>query len=158
MRRLAAVAALLLTVALLAATGFMVGQQRRAQAEEHARAEFAAAARQAVISLMSIDHADPEDSVRRIVDNSTDPFRAEFQSATDDFIKVSRDAKVTTTVTADAAAVRSMTGDSAVVLVAASSTVTPADGTAEPPRSWRLSVDLRRDGDQIKMSNVEFVG
>jgi Mce-associated membrane protein len=50
-----------------------------------------------------------------------------------------------------------MTDDSAVVLVSATSRVTNAAGAKQEPRAWRLSVDLQRDGGQIKMAKVEFV-
>ena len=53
--------------------------------------------------------------------------------------------------------VESMTDDSAVVLVSATSRVTNSAGAKQEPRSWRLSVNLERIGDQIKMSKVEFV-
>ncbi|ORA82532.1 hypothetical protein BST28_03055 [Mycolicibacter kumamotonensis] len=156
-RRLAAVAVVLCSCALLAFSAWMIRQHQHAQADQRHRAEFVAAARQVVVTLMSIDYNDAEGSVQRIVDNSTGPFRTEFQGAADDFIKVSKDAKVTTKATVNAAAVESMTPDAAVVLVAASSTVTNAAGAQEAPRRWRLTVDLQREGDQIKMSKVEFV-
>lgn len=155
--RLASVAAWLCIAALLAVSGFMITQQRTMQAEERNRAEFVAAARQVVVTLMSIDFNNPQDSVQRIVDNSTGPFREEFESAAGDFIRVAQDAKVTTKATANAAAVESVSADDAVVLVSASSTVTNAEGTDEAPKNWRLTVDLKRDGDQIKMARVEFV-
>jgi Mce-associated membrane protein len=50
-----------------------------------------------------------------------------------------------------------MTDDSAVALVSASSRVTNSAGAKQEPRSWRLSVNLQRDGGQIKMAKVEFV-
>ena len=56
-----------------------------------------------------------------------------------------------------AAALESRNGDSGVVLLAASSKVTNANGAQQDPRSWRMSVTLTRDGGQLKMSNVEFV-
>ena len=56
-----------------------------------------------------------------------------------------------------ATAVESMTDDSAVVLVAATSNVTNAAGAKQDPRPWRLSVSVARDGDQIKISKVEFI-
>jgi Mce-associated membrane protein len=64
---------------------------------------------------------------------------------------------VITEVTVNSTAVESMTNDSAVVLVSASSRVTNSAGAQQEPRSWRLSVNLQRDGGQIKMSKVEFV-
>ncbi|ORW66114.1 hypothetical protein AWC24_15810 [Mycolicibacter senuensis] len=155
--RPAAVAVVLGSCALLVLSALMIRQHQHAQAEQRNRAEFVAVARQVVVTLMSIDHNDAEGSVQRIVDNSTGPFRTEFQGAVDDFVKVSKDAKVTTKASVNAAAVESMTPDSAVVLVAASSTVTNAAGADDAPRRWRLTVDLQREGDQIKMSKVEFV-
>lgn len=149
--------ALLCAVAMSVTSGYLVWSHQRQVAGLHNRAEFAAAAKQVAITLMSIDAADPAAGVQRILDNSVDPFRASFQSAADDFVKVAKDAKVTTKATANAAAVKSATADSALVLVTATSTVTDANGVTEPPRSWRLSVELQRDGDRIKMSNVEFL-
>ncbi|MEB3030325.1 VirB8/TrbF family protein [[Mycobacterium] nativiensis] len=156
-RRLAAVAVVVCSCALLALSALMIRQHRHVQADQRQRAEFVAVARQVVVTLMSIDYNDAEGAVQRIVDNSTGPFRTEFQGAAEDFVKVSKDAKVTTQATVNAAAVESMTPDSAVVLVAASSTVTNAAGAEDAPRRWRLTVDLQREGDQIKMSKVEFV-
>lgn len=156
-RRVAAVAVVLASCVLLVLSALMIRQHRHTQAEQRNRAEFVAVARQVIVTLMSIDHNDAEGGVQRIVDNSTGPFRTEFQGAAEDFIKVSKDAKVTTKATVNAAAVESMTPDSAVVLVSASSTVTNAAGAEDAPRRWRLTVDLQREGDQIKMSKVEFV-
>lgn len=149
--------AVLCTCALLAASAYMTWHHRQAVGEQQRAAEFAAAARQIVVTLMSIDSTKAKDDVQRIIDSSTGQFRDDFQSAADDFIKVSQDAKVSTKATVQGAAVKSMTDDSAVVLVAARSTVTNAAGANEEPRSWRLSVNLARDGGQIKMSSLEFV-
>jgi Mce-associated membrane protein len=35
--------------------------------------------------------------------------------------------------------------------------VSNAASEKQDPRSWRLSVDVSRDGDQIKLAKVEFV-
>ncbi|MCV7247231.1 hypothetical protein H7J07_03025 [Mycobacterium koreense] len=156
-RRIAVATSLVVTAALFGASGYMLWQHHRAQQVEQARAEFTAAARQNVVNLMSIDFTDPTDDVRRIVDSSTGDFRDDFEYAAEDFVKVAEDAQVTTTATVDSAVVESMSGDTAVVLVTADSTITNAAGAKEEPRRWRLSVDLQRDGDQIKMSKVEFV-
>ncbi|MGE2834716.1 hypothetical protein [Mycobacterium sp. SMC-4] len=156
-RTIAGSVALFCAAAMAATSGYLVWDHNRHLDEMHSRAEFVAAAKQVAVTLMSIDVNDAEGGVQRILDNSVDPFRSDFASAAEDFVKVTKDAKVTTRATANAAAVKSATAESAVVLVAATSTVTDANGVAEPPRSWRLSVDLRRDGDRIKMSNVEFM-
>mgnify|MGYP001115389248 FL=1 len=146
-----------LTVALLAATGFMLWQHREAEQQRRMAAEYTAAARQGVVTLMSLNHANAEQDVQRIIDNSTGRFREDFENAAQDFVKVAKEAKVVTEVTVNAAAVEEMTDETATVIVSAVSTVTNEAGAKEDPRPWRLSVDLARDGDRIKMSNVEFV-
>lgn len=145
------------TAALLAASGYMTWQHRAMMQTEQASAEFTAAARQVVVTLLSIDFGDAQADVQRILDVSTGEFREDFEAAADDFVKVAQDAAVTTEARVTAAAVESMTPDSAVVLVTAATTVTNAAGAKDDPRSWRLSVNVARDGDQIKMSKVEFV-
>ena len=68
-----------------------------------------------------------------------------------------KDSKVVTKADVKATAVQSMTDDSAVVLVAASSEVKNAASDKQPPRGWRLSVTVEREDGQPKMSKVEFV-
>jgi Mce-associated membrane protein len=154
---IAAGVALLCTGALLAASGYMVWQHREAVALQQRSAEFAAAGRQSVVTLMSLDFNNAQADVQRIIDNSTGQFKDDFQNTAEDFVKVAQESKVVTEVTVNSVAVESMTDDSAVVLVAAASRVTNSAGANQEPRTWRLSVNLQREGDQIKMSKVEFV-
>lgn len=153
----AGVLAVLLTLAFAAASGYMVWQHRLTQQEQQTRAEFAAAGRQAVVTLMSLDFNHAKEDVQRIIDNSTGQFKTDFETQAADFVKVAQDSKVVTEVTVNSVAVDSMSDDQAVVLVAASSRVTNDAGAKQEPRSWRLSVNLQRENGQIKMSKVEFV-
>ncbi|MGE2713098.1 hypothetical protein ACQI4L_03470 [Mycolicibacterium litorale] len=152
-----AILAVLVTAASLAVSGYLTWHHREAAGEHQQSAEFAAAARQIVFTLMSIDAAEAEDSVKQILDNSTGSFHDEFKIAAEDFVKLAQDGKVVTDVTVKAAAVETMSEDSATVLVTATSTVTNAAGADKQPRSWRLSVDVVRDAGQLKMSKMEFV-
>jgi Mce-associated membrane protein len=149
--------AILCTGALLAASGYMVHQQRKAADQQKLQAEYAAAGRQSVVTLMSLDFNNAEADVQRIIENSTGQFKTDFEDQAKDFVQVAKDSKVVTDVTVNSTAVEKMSQDSAVVLVAATSRVTNAAGAQQEPRAWRLAVDLQRDGDQIKMSKVEFV-
>lgn len=153
----AAVIAVACTAALVTLSVLMVISHRQQAAEDQRRAEFAAAARQSVVTLMSLDFNKAKEDVQRIIDNSTGQFHDDFKNQAEDFIKVTQDSKVITEVTVNSTGVESMTDDSAVVLVSATSRVTNAAGAKQEPRSWRLSVNLDRAGDQIKMSKVEFV-
>lgn len=147
----------LLTLVALAVSALMIFSHRQHVAEQQQRAEYAAAARQSVVTLMSLDFNKAEEDVKRIIDNSTGQFREEFEAQAQAFAQVAQQSKVVTEVTVNSAAVKQMTDDTAVVLVSATSRVTNATGARQDPRSWRLTVDLERDGDQIKMAKVEFV-
>ncbi len=153
----AAALAFLCTCALIAASVFMFIQHRNVVADQRQSAEYAAAGRQSVVTLMSLDYNKAQEDVQRIIDNSIGQFKDDFQNQSADFVKVAQESKVITEVTVNSVAVESMSDDSAVVLVAATSRVTNTAGANQEPRSWRLSVDLQRDGGQIKMSKVEFV-
>ena len=151
----------LLTAGLLGATGYMVWQHQKAAELRRSAAEFTAAARQDVINLMSMDYTRAQESVQRVLDNSTGKFRANFDETADEFVKALQDEKIVTTATINDAAVEldSMTDESAVVMVSATSRREGRQAPKEQqqPQVWRVLLTLERDGDQIKMSDVEFV-
>ncbi|MBP1821783.1 hypothetical protein [Mycobacterium sp. OAE908] len=153
----AAVIAVACTAVLIFISVLMFNHHSHQVADDQRRAEYSAAARQSVVTLMSLDFNKAKEDVQRIIDNSTGQFKDDFKSQADDFVKVAQDSKVITEVTVNATGVESMTDDTAVVLVSASSRVTNSAGAKQEPRSWRLSVNLKREGGQIKMEKVEFV-
>ena len=158
-RGLAAAVTAVLVTALVSATALMLWAHRDVAAQSQQAAEFAAAARQSVVNLMAIDYTTADDSVQRVLDGSIGKFRDNFAETSDDFVKALQEEKIITTATVNDAAVESISGDSAVVLVSATSR---REGPKAPkdqqqPRVWRVVLNLQRDGGQIKMSGVEFV-
>jgi len=151
--------AVIIIVASLAASADIVLQHRNASHQHQRAAEFAAAAREGVVTLTSLDFNDAKAGVQRIIGNSTGSFRDDFAKMAGDFTKVVEQSKVVERGTVQAVAVDldSMTNDSAIVLIASTSEVTNAAGAKQDPRSFKLIVTLTRDGDQLKMSKVEFV-
>lgn len=137
----------------------MVLAHRSASQKQQRAAEFAAAARQGVVTLTSLDFNTAKADVQRIIDNSTGPFKDDFQKTADEFIKAVEGSKVVEQGSVEAAAVDldSMTNDSAVVLVASKTDVTNAAGAKQDPRNFRLIVTVTREGDRLKMSKVQFV-
>jgi len=156
---LAAAVAILIAVAALAGSGYMIKEHQDAVRKRQRAAEFAAVARQGVVTLTSLDFNNAKQGVQRILDNSTGSFKDDFVKMADDFTKVVEQSKVVSQGTVQAAAVdlNTMTDNSAVVLVASTSEVTNAAGAKQDPRSYRLIVTVARDGDQLKISKVEFV-
>jgi Mce-associated membrane protein len=128
------------------------GRQRAAQRAS----EFSAAASKDVATFMSLDFNHAQESVQRALDISTGEFRDQFQKSADGVVNTLQESKVTSQTKVNAAAVQSMTDNSAVVLVAATTNVSNAASAQQAPRRWRLTVTVTRDNGQLKMSKLEF--
>ncbi|MFC7675398.1 hypothetical protein ACFQWH_20075 [Mycolicibacterium sp. GCM10028919] len=153
----AAALAVALIVGFVAAGVYMTLHHQRVVTQQERSAEFAAAARQGVVTLMSLDFTRAEEDVQRIIDNTTGDFRKDFEGQAEIFTQVAQESKVITEATVNSVAVASMTQDTATVLVAVTTNVSNAASQEQQPRSWRLSVDVARDAGQIKLAKVEFV-
>ncbi len=143
--------------ALLGASGWMAWQHHNVEKDRQQSAAFAATARQGIINLTSLDFKKSKEDVQRIVDSATGEFRDQFQKTADDFASVVKDTKAVAEGTVAATAVESMNNDSAIVLVLANERVTNMAGAKDQPRTFRFRVSVIRDGDQLKLSKVEFV-
>lgn len=155
-KAVAAGAGIVLICASLAASGYMFWQDRIALQQRHRAAEYAEAARQDIAALMSLDFNKTTEDMQRIADNSTGNFKNSFPMIAQQLTKGLQEAKVTTTVTVHDVAVESMTDNSAIVLVAATTEAKGPEGPPQP-RSWHIALGLRRDGGKPKMANIEFV-
>lgn len=159
MSSIAAVLAVVVSLAAVGASVEMAVLHKHAVRERAQVAEYAAAARQGVVTLTSLDFEHAKEGVQHIVEVSTGTFKDDFLKMADDFTNVVEQSKVVSQGSVQAAAVDldSMTDNSAVVLVASTSEVTNAAGAKQDPRKYRLIVTMTRDGGQLKMSKVEFV-
>jgi Mce-associated membrane protein len=149
--------ATVLICASLLATAYMVWQHLSLVREHRHAAEFAAAARRGVEMMMSIDPDHAQENVQRTIDATTGPLKSQLEATSSYMVKNAQDAKVITKATVQDAAVESMTDNSAVLLVVAKSDTTDPDKSKRPPVFWRLSVNIDRDGGQLKMSKLDFV-
>jgi Mce-associated membrane protein len=150
-------AVIVLICAFVAASGYMMWQRHETVERNQRAANFIAGARQGVVNLTSMDFNKAKEDVQRVIDSSTGQFRDDFQARAKDFTTVVEQSKVVTQGTVNAAAVQSINGDFALVLVAATSHITNAAGAKDEPRNWRLKVTVKNDGGQYKMSAVEFI-
>ena len=155
--RVLAAAAILAICGLLGASGWMLWHHHTVLAERQRSAAYVAAARQGVVNLTSLDFNKAKEDVQRVLDSATGEFRDDFQRRADDFASVVKDSKAVTQGSVAAAALESMGKDSAVVLVLADERVTNLAGAKDDPRAFRFRVSVVRDGDQLKISKVEFV-
>jgi Mce-associated membrane protein len=141
----------------VAASGYMLWQHHTAVHNRQLAAEFSAAARQGVTALMSIDPDRAKEDVQRSIDASTGDQKNQLSVLSTLIVKKAEDTKVGTKVTVEAVAVQSLSDDSGVVLVAAKTDPTGPDNDKPPPALFRLSVNMTRDGGQLKMSKVDFL-
>jgi Mce-associated membrane protein len=149
--------AIVLICVSLAASGYIVWQHRTLVQRQQYAAEFAAAAREEVATLMSIDPAHAAENIQHTIDDTTGTLKSQLEATSSYMAKNAQDAQVTTKATVQDVAVESMTDNSAVVLVVAKSDTINPDKSVRPPVFWRLSVNIDRDGDRLKMSKLDFV-
>ena len=150
-------AVIILICAFVGASGYMMWQRHETTEHNQRVANFLAGAKQGVVNMTSLDFNRAKEDVQRVIDSSTGQFRDDFQQRAKDFTTVVEQSKVVTQGTVNAAAVQSIDGNSALVLVAATSRITNAAGAKDEPRNWRLKVTVTDDGGQYKMSKLEFV-
>lgn len=115
------------------------------------------AARSGVTAMISISDTSAADDVNKVLEQSTGAFKNDFESRSKSFIAVVQEAKVVTKGDVLGMGIESRQGDSATVLVSASSSISNAAGAANESRSWRLRVIMTEESGQYKMSSVEFV-
>jgi Mce-associated membrane protein len=142
---------------LLGVSGWMAWHHHNVLQERQRAAAYVAAARQGIVNLTSLDFNKAKEDVQRVLDTATGAFRDDFQKRAEDFESVVKDSKAVTEGSVAAAAVESMNNDSAVVLVLANERVTNIAGAKDQPRTFRFRVSVVHDGDQLKLSKVEFV-
>jgi Mce-associated membrane protein len=150
-------AAIMLIVASLAGSGYMMWHHRAVSQEQHRTAEFAEAARQAVTTVMSLDFNKTGDNMKRIAETSTGQFKEHFPMIVDELAKRLQQSQVVTTTTVNDVAVERMDDNSAIVLVAATTDAMNHDEGPQEPQPWHIALGLTMDGGQPKMSSIEFV-
>lgn len=154
---LAVAAAVVVICAALTASGYLMSHHRNAEQQRQRAAEFAGVARNAIVTMLSVDASHARDDMQRFADDTTGAFKVGVLLGAESLVKEVEESKTSSKGTAQAVAVESMTKDSAVVLVAAKSELTKP-GEAEPEsRSLRVVVNVQRDGGQLKISKVEIV-
>ena len=150
-------AAIVAICALLGTSGWMAWRHHEVVKQRQDAAAFVATAKQGIVNLTSLDFHKSKEDVQRILDSGTGEFKDQFQKTADDFAAVVKDTNAVAEGSVTAAAVESMSKDSAVVLVLSNERITNSAGAKDQPRTFRFRVSVVREGDQLKLSKVEFV-
>ncbi|OBB82281.1 protein kinase [Mycobacterium colombiense] len=152
---------LVLTILLLSTGAFAAAQVLRPPPQPSTAAPqwqpYVDYAKQFAGWLTSLSSKSADSDIQRIVDGSIGEFHDDFLTRREDFTKTVVDSNVSTQGIANAAALESISGTRAQVLVAATAKVTNSSGAAQDPRNWRLAMRVEKVGDTYKVSKVEFV-
>ncbi|KLO31370.1 hypothetical protein ABW16_00375 [Mycolicibacter heraklionensis] len=148
-------------VAAIAALCAMVGwfgyRGYQTHLAQQQRQLFLQAGRQGALNLTTIDYAQADADIQRILDSATGSFRDDFEKRSQPFIDVVKKAQSRSEGTITEAGLESQDGNEARVLVAVT-VKTSLAGAAEPePRAWRMRMTVQQVGDAVKVANVEFV-
>jgi Mce-associated membrane protein len=153
--------AMLLGAAFVVSLSVLVGwlgfRAYQAHQEQALQSQLLQAARQGALNLTTIDWQHAEGDMQRILDGATGQFRDEFASRSQPFIDAVKQAKSTSVGTITEAGLESEESGHARVLVAVAVKTSTAGAPEQDPRAWRMRITVQKDGDQAKVSNVEFV-
>ncbi|HKP42700.1 hypothetical protein [Mycobacterium sp.] len=155
--RTAAAPVVAIVIVLSALTGWLAWQAKSLHDTASRDASFVDVARQAAVNLTTIDSQHADADVRRITDSATGAFYDDFSNRSKPFVDAVEQLKSKSTGTVTAAGLESASHDDARVLVAVSVKTSSAAAPQEQLRAWRLRVTVTRVGDDVKVSNVEFV-
>ncbi|OBJ45449.1 mammalian cell entry protein [Mycolicibacterium mucogenicum] len=142
---------------LLVLLGWLGFQGYRAHQGEAERQRFIDTARQGALNLTTMDWQHADVDVRRIMDGATGEFYNDFANRSQPFVDVLKQAKASSVGTVTDVGLESRSGDSAQVLVSVAVKTSNSAAAQQVPRAWRMRIAVMKIGDQMKVSNVEFV-
>ena len=155
--RLATIAGLVVVVALAAVAGWLGYRAYESRQVADQRQVFLQVGRQGAVNLTTIDFQNVDADVARIVDSATGTFYDDFQKRAQPFAEVVRQVKSKSVGTVTEAGLESETPDSAQVLVAVTVNTAVEGQPEQAPRAWRMRITVQKIGEDVKVSNVEFV-
>jgi Mce-associated membrane protein len=134
--------------------GYRAHESRQAAAET---AQFVEVGRQGALNLTTIDWEHADADVERILASASGTFYDDFAQRSQPFIEVVKQTKSKSVGMITEAGLESASGDHAQVLVAVNVKTTLQGSPEVAPRSWRMRIAVQKQGDEMKVSNVEFV-
>ena len=155
--RLASVFGLVAILSVTALAGWLGYRGYQAHQAMQQRELFLQAARQGALNLTTISYSEADADVQRILDSATGTFYDDFQKRSKPFIELVKQAQSKTVGTITGAGLESVTGDQAQALVAVHVTTSNIGAAEQPPRAWRMRIDVQKVGDGAKVCNVQFV-
>jgi Mce-associated membrane protein len=156
-RRQLIVAGLAIVIGLSTVVGWLGYRTHQTRQISTTAAHFVEVARQGAINLTTIDWEHADADVERILTSAAGTFYDDFTQRSQPFIEVVKQTKSKSIGTVTEAGLESISDDRAQVLVAVNVKTTLQGQPEVAPRSWRMRISVQKQGDDVKVSNVEFV-
>lgn len=156
--RAALVFGVIAVAALGAGTGWYGYRAHQDREAAQTRAKFIQVAKQGALNLTTIDFHNVDADVQQILNSSTGTFLNDFQSRSAGFVDFVKKVQSNSFGKIVDAGMEAQGGNEARVLVQLAVTTSTAGAPPDPtPRSWRMRITVTNVGDDVKVSNVEFV-
>ncbi|NOP99236.1 mammalian cell entry protein [Mycolicibacterium fortuitum] len=146
-----------MTLALSVVVGLLAMRAYDAHQSAQLRALYLQVARQGAVNLTTVGWQQADADVQRILSTATGPFYDDFSQRSQPFVEVVKKVQSSSTGTVAVAGLESSTDTEAQVLVAVNVQTTTNEAPEPTLRSWRLRISVQNMGDDVKVSNVEFV-
>jgi Mce-associated membrane protein len=155
--RLATLVGLVAILALGGVVGWLGFRTYQLRQEQEQRELFLRVGRQGAVNLTTIDWQNVNSDIQRILDSATGPFYDDFSKRSQPFIDVVKKVQSKSVGTVTEAGLESVSRNEARVLVAVSVKTSNLGAEDQPPRAWRMRIDVQKVDDGAKVSNVSFV-
>jgi Mce-associated membrane protein len=155
--RLATLVGLVAILGLSGVVGWLGFRTYQLRQEQQQRELFLQVGRQGAINLTTIDWHSVNSDIQRILDSATGSFYDDFSKRSQPFIDVVKKVQSKTVGTVTEAGLESVSSNEARVLVAISVKTSNLGDEDQPPRGWRMRIDVQKVDDGVKVSNVLFV-
>jgi Mce-associated membrane protein len=155
--RLATLVGLVAIVALGGVVGWLGFRTHQLRQEQDQRELFLRVGRQGAVNLTTIDWQNVNHDIQRILDSATGPFYDDFSKRSQPFVDVVKKVQSKSVGTVTEAGLESVSRNEARVLVAVSVKTSNLGAEDQPPRAWRMRIDVQKVDGGAKVSNVLFV-
>ncbi|MBI3692335.1 MAG: Mce protein, partial [Mycolicibacterium aromaticivorans] len=141
--QLALIVGTAVVVALAALTGWLGYRAYESRQTAQLQDLLVGVGRQGAINLTTIDAAEADKDVQRILDSATDAFYDDFAKRAQPFIEVVKQAQSKSVGEVTEAGLESVSGNEGQVLVAVTVTTSNRGEPNQPKRSWRMRLTVK---------------
>ncbi|TDV55353.1 hypothetical protein [Actinophytocola oryzae] len=147
----------LVALVLLVAGGGVLWWVRAEYDHRQRDAAITLAARDAVLTLLTLNPEGVQGSLNQVLFASTGDWREQFAQNADQFVEAVRAGQVRTKATISASAIQSADDGRATVLVAANAVIANTDSPQGYPAVYRVLMILEHHNDRWLVSDLKFV-